>query len=178
MHGPTVHPGGDQPNPAQNGAPVNDFRHALDAIIAEITPQPWEHTTPDGTTLRVIPDGQRADPGEAEVLVRITRPDATGLAEYGITGPDSRGVAEVGVTTAVLPDLIRALSDRQPWTDATLTAGVLAVTPDTEGVRVRVTEVHGRGQEVTVSMRIPEAQRLSLASALRRAGDVARGWED
>ena len=157
---------------------MSDFRHALDAVIADITPQPWEHTTPDGTRLRVIPAGLSAEPGDAEVYVRITQPDATGLAEYGITGPDSRGVAEVGVTTAVLPDLIRALTDRQPWTDATLTAGILAVTPDTAGVGVRVTEVHGRGQEVTVTMRLPEDQRLPLASALRRAGDVARGWEE
>jgi hypothetical protein len=29
-----------------------------------------------------------------------------------------------------------------------------------------------------VTMRLPEAQRLPLASALRRALDVARGWED
>jgi len=157
---------------------VNDFRHALDAVIADITPQPWEHTTPDGVTLRVIPAGLREDPGYAEVYVRLTRQDATGLAEYGITGPDSRGVAEVGVTTAVLPDLIRALTERQPWTDATLTAGILAVTPDATGVGVRVTEVHGRGQEVTVTIHLPERQRLPLASALRRAGDVARGWED
>lgn len=155
-----------------------DFRHALDAVIAELTPQPWDYTTPDGTTLRVIPAGLSADRGEAEVYIRITRPDATGLAEYGITGPDSRGVAEVGVATAVLPDLIRALADRQSWDDTTLVSGTLAVTPDATGVGVRVVEDHGRGREVTVSMHLPEQQRLPLASALRRAGDVARSWED
>ena len=156
-----------------------DFRDALNTVIAEITPQPWDYTTPDGgITLTVTPAGLRADEGDAEVLVRITRPDATGLCGYGITGPDSRGVAEVGVTTSLLPALIRALTDRRPWADATLVAGTLAVAPDATGVGVLVTEVHGRGQEVTVSMHIPEQQRLPLASALRRAGDVARGWED
>ncbi|MGW8879754.1 hypothetical protein [Streptomyces mirabilis] len=40
-----------------------------------------------------------------------------------------------------------------------------------------VTEVHGPGQQVEVSMVLPDAQRLPLASALRRALDVARGWE-
>ncbi|MEU1447957.1 MULTISPECIES: hypothetical protein [Streptomyces] len=40
-----------------------------------------------------------------------------------------------------------------------------------------VTEVHGPGQQVEVSMVLPNAQRLPLTSALRRALDVARGWE-
>jgi|SRR5690242_7358018 len=157
---------------------MRDFHNALDAVIADITPQPWDYTTPDGTTLRVIPAGLRADEGDAEVLVRITQPGATGLAEYGITGPDSRGVAEVGITTTDLPDLIAALTERTVWRDDSLTAGALATTPDGDGVAVCVTEVHSAERRESVAIRLPEAQRLPLASALRRAGDVARGWED
>jgi hypothetical protein len=51
------------------------------------------------------------------------------------------------------------------------------VAPDADGVVVRVTEIHGRDQEVTVSMHMPDGQRLPLTSALRRALDVALGWE-
>jgi hypothetical protein len=154
-----------------------DFRDALNIVTAELTPQPWDYTADDGTTLRVIPAGLREDAGYAEVLVRVTRADATGLCEFGITGPDSRGVAEVGVTTAGLPALIEALTERIAWEDTGLVFGALAVTPAADGVMVRVTEIHGRDQEV-VSTVLPEAQRLPLASALRRALDVARGWEE
>jgi hypothetical protein len=154
-----------------------DFRDALNNVIAELTPQPWDWTDHAGTTLRVIPAGLREDPGCAEVLIRITRPDASGLYEFGITGPDSRGVAEVGVTTAALPALIQALNERTWWADTALPAGALLVAVGTGGVLVGVTEVHGPGQQVTVDVVLPEAQRLPLASALQRALDVARGWE-
>jgi hypothetical protein len=155
-----------------------DFRDALNIVTAELTPQPWDYTTPDGTTLRVIPAGLREDAGYAEVLIRITLADATGLGDYGITGPDSRGVAEVGLTTTGLPALIAALTERTAWEDTGLVFGALTVVPDVDGMLVRVTEIHGRDQEVTVSMHLPKSQRLPLASALRRAYDVARGWED
>lgn len=162
-----------------------DFKQAMNNVIAELTPQPWDYTTPDGTTLRVIPAGLRSDKGDAEVNVRITRPDATGLCDYGITGPNSRGVAEVGVTTRLLPDLIEALTQRTVWRDEHLVAGTLTVIandiasmPDGDGVLVAVTEVHSAEREETVAMRLPDAQRMPLASALRRAMDVARGWED
>lgn len=155
-----------------------DFRQALNTIHAELTPQPWDYTTPDGTTLRVIPAGQPADPGTAEVYLRLTRPDATGLYDYGLTGPDSRGVAEVGVSTTALPALIEALTENAPWWDADLVCGSVEVVPDESGVAVNVTEDHGNGTEVAVSVILPAAQRLPLASALRRALDVARGWED
>ncbi|NUO43743.1 MAG: hypothetical protein HOV82_17105 [Streptomyces sp.] len=162
-----------------------DFKDAWNIACAELTPQPWDYTTPDGTTLRVIPAGLRADKGDAEVLVRITRADATGLYSYGITGPNSRGVAEVGVTTTGLPALIEALTERAVWRDDNLVAGTLTVVAgeiaampdDAGGVLVAVTEVHSAEREETVAMRLPEAQRLPLASALRRALDVARGWE-
>jgi hypothetical protein len=161
-----------------------DFQDALNTVIAELTPQPWDYTDTDGTTLRVIPAGLRSDPGEAEVYVRITRPDASGLAEYGITGPNSRGVAEVGVSTSLLPDLITALTERTVWRDdclvagaLTVVAGALAATPGRDNVIVCVTEVHSAERKEIVAMLLPETQRLPLASALRRALDVARGWE-
>jgi hypothetical protein len=154
-----------------------NFQHALGIVIAELTPQPWGYTTDDGTTLRVIPAGLRETAGYAEVLIRITQPDATGLCEYSITGPDSRGVAEVGVPTASLPDLIEALTERAGWEDAQLVAGMLTVLVDEEGVAVTVTEVHSAEREETVFVRLPEAQRLPLAAALARALDVAKGWE-
>jgi hypothetical protein len=154
-----------------------DFHTALNSLIADLTPQPWDYTTPDGTTLRVIPAGLRENAGYAEVLIRITRPDATGLYSYGITGPKSRGVAEVGVTTTGLPGLIEALKARAAWEDAELVYGVLTVAPGADGVAVTVTEVHSADREETVAMLLPEAQRLPLASALARAMDVARSWE-
>ncbi|MET7975754.1 hypothetical protein ABZW44_22465 [Streptomyces mirabilis] len=155
-----------------------DFRDALNIVTAELTPQPWDYTTPDGATLRVIPAGLRSDQGEAEVYVRITRPDASGLGDYGITGPNSRGVAEVGVTTTDLPKVIEALTGRGWWADNALVSGALLVAAASGGVVVGVTENHGAGQHVDVGMVLPESQRLPLASALQRALDVARGWED
>jgi hypothetical protein len=155
-----------------------DFRKAFHQNIAELTPQPWDWTTPDGATLTVIPAGLRETAGYAEVLIRITRPDATGLAEYGITGPDSRGVAEVGVTTTDLPGLIQTLTGQTTWEDTDLVAGALTVCATPGGVTVTVTEVHSAEREETVSIRLPDAQRMPLASALRRALDVARSWED
>jgi hypothetical protein len=154
-----------------------NFRDALNTITAELTPQPWEHTTNDGTTLRVIPAGLRADKGDAEVNIRITRADATGLYDYGITGPDSRGVAEVGVPTSLLPALIDALTEQSCWTDSNLVAGRLRVTPADDVVFVDIWEDHGDGRTVAVSVVLPEAQRMPLASALARAMDVARSWE-
>jgi hypothetical protein len=155
-----------------------DFNTALNNVIADLTPQPWDYTDEAGTTLRVTPAGLRENTGYAEVLIRITRPDATGLYDYGITGPDSRGVAEVGVTTSSLPALIQALTKRTRWEDTGLVAGALLVTSGPRGVFVGVTEVHGPRQQVTVDMVLPETQRMPLASALRRALDVARGWEE
>ena len=155
-----------------------DFRDALNTVIAELTPQPWDYTMASGTTIRVNPAGLRADKGDAEVLIRITRADATGLYDYGITGPDSRGVAEVGVPTSLLPGLIQALTSQETWEDNSLIAGALFIRPDVSGVAVTVTEIHSVEREEKVFASLPEAQRRPLASALRRALDVARGWED
>src|SRR5512139_2159834 len=155
-----------------------DFNTALNSLIADLTPQPWDHTTPDGTTLRIIPAGLREDAGRAEVLIRITRANATGLYSYGITGPDSRGVAEAGVTTTGLPALIEALTSETGWEDDGLMCGALAVRCGVDGVGVTVTEVHAVDRRETVSVTLPAAQRLPLASALARALDVAKSWED
>lgn len=154
-----------------------DFRDAFNIVIAELTPQPWDWTDNTGTTLRVIPAGLRETAGYAEVLIRITRADATGLCEYGITGPNSRGVAEIGVPTRDLPALIQALTERAGWEDDQLVAGTLTVLVDEEGVAVTVTEVHSAEREEAVFVRLPEEQRMPLASALARALDVAKGWE-
>ena len=155
-----------------------NFRDAFNIAIAELTPQPWDYTTEDGATLRIIPSGLRESAGYAEVLIRITRADASGLYAFGITGPDSRGVAEVGVTTTDLPGLIQALTDQATWEDNDLVAGALTMRADPSGVAVTVTEVHSAEREEKVFTTLPEAQRLPLASALGRALDVARGWED
>lgn len=156
-----------------------DFRDALNSVIADLTPQPWTHTTPDGTTLRIIPAGLRDDPGMAEVLVRISGPTVTGLYDYGITGPATTGAAEIGVTTTDLPSLITALEQRAGW-EQTARWGdptQMLVAPT---LQVTVTEGHhvdGRWISVEESAQLPESQRLPLASALRRALDVARAWE-
>lgn len=155
-----------------------DFDDALNNTTADLTPKPWDYATPDGTALRVIPAGLRETAGYAEVLIRITQRDAGPLAEFGITTPDSRGVAEVGVPTATLPGLIQALTERTKWEDAGLACGTLTVIPGIPGVLVTVTEAHSSERKETVSMPLPETQRLPLASALRRALDVARDWED
>jgi hypothetical protein len=154
-----------------------DFQDALNNVTADLTPQPWDYTDAEGTTLRVIPAGLRADKGHAEVYVRITRADATGLYEFGITGPDSRGVAEVGVTTTELPKVIEALTERGWWADTTLISGALLVAAASGGVVVGVTEVHDVRRRVDVGIVLPESQRMPLASALSRALDVARSWE-
>lgn len=155
-----------------------DFNDALNIVTAELTPQPWDYTMASGITLRVIPAGLRADKGAAEVNIRITRPDASGLYDFGITGPDSRGVAEVGVPTSLLPSLIQALTNQETWEDNSLVAGALFVRPGVSGVAVTVTEIHSVERQEKEFASLPEAQRLPLASALRRALDVARSWED
>jgi hypothetical protein len=165
-------------HPHPLGATV-DFNTALNQTIASLTPQPWDHTI-DGTTLRVTPAGLREDAGRAEVLLRISGPLVTGLYDYDITGPNTRGAAEVGVTTAVLPSLIAALEGRTGWEQAPGWGDPtrIVVTP---ALHMTVTEGHHDGEKwiaVTESVQLPEAQRLPLASALRRALDVARDWED
>jgi hypothetical protein len=142
-----------------------DFRQAINTVIGEITPQPWDYTDGAGTTLTVIPAGLREAPGYGEVMVRITAGKAL--------------AAEIGITTTYMVSLLHALDTRTAWEHVTNLNDALTVTPADGGLVLTVTEVHyDPKREVTASIRIPEAQRLPLMSALRRATDVTRGWED
>lgn len=148
-----------------------DFRTALDTITAELTPQPWEYTTPDGVTLTVIPAGLRADAGMAEVYVRITASKKV-AAEYAVTTTDLPAVV------AALAEPVTAEWQLAPhWPDGTakwFTDGALSLEPSTGGFTLIVTDEDC----LSAAVRLPDEQRMPLASALRRAGDVARGWED
>lgn len=149
-----------------------DFRDALNIVTSELTPQPWDYTTPDGTRLRVIPEGLRQDPGDGVVLVQICE-----SAHVQVT-PDG---PEFELRTSEMPGLIAALTDRTKWT----TGGgcdALAVRPEGNKTRLAYTvyarDTTGQPGDVDRTMLLPEEQRLPFASALRRAYDVARGWEN
>jgi hypothetical protein len=156
-----------------------DFRDALNTAIAELTPQPWDYTTNDGTTLTVIPSGIRHDPGCAEVMIRVTA--------------SKTQAAEAAITTTDLPTLIAVLGEpvtaawehTAHWPDGTPKGGIgtwlgdsygLTLAPADDGFTLAVAEDTGDRVE-TASITLPDAQRLPLASALSRALDVARGWE-
>ncbi|MFM9452516.1 hypothetical protein [Streptomyces europaeiscabiei] len=155
-----------------------DFRDALNTVHAELTPQPWDHTV-GGRTITVIPAGLSADRGGAEVYVRITVSKTT--------------AAEAAITTTDLPALIGALDEplaqvweHQPhWPDGTAKPRLgerwgddygMSLAPASEGFRVTVVEDTGDGIE-EASVTLPQAQRRPFAAALRRALDVAHGWE-
>ena len=161
-----AHPGTAQPTHPRG--PTMDFRDALNIVTAELTPRAWEYATGDGTTLTVIPDGQPADPGDAEVLIQITAGKTL--------------AAQIGVTTTDLPALIDALTERRPWECSTVLDSLIDVTfPDGGSVLLVVTETVWEERDnhaVPTSILLAAEQRLPLASALRRALDVARGWED
>ncbi|WP_393075232.1 hypothetical protein [Streptomyces sp. LN704] len=157
-----------------------DFRDALNIVTAELTPQPWDYTTPDGATLTVIPAGHPEDQGCAEVYLRVTR--------------DKTHAAQAAITTTDLPALITALGEpvtlhweHEPhYPDGTEKGRVgtwlgdhsgLALNPMQDGFSLTAIEDTGDGV-VAASVTLPEAQRMPFASALRRALDVARGWED
>jgi hypothetical protein len=144
-----------------------DFYNALNTVIAELTPQPWDYTTPDGVTLTVIPASLREAQGYAEVMVRATADKAT--------------AAEIGITTTYMVSLLHALETRTRWEHSTPWGSDLDVMPGDDGGMVLVvteTDYETQGHPTTaVTVLVPEEQRLPLASALRRALDVARGWE-
>jgi hypothetical protein len=158
-----------------------DFRKAFHQNIADLTPQPWDWTTPDGATLTVIPAGlPHAEPGTAEVYLRITR--------------NKLHAAQAAITTTDMPALIAALSEpvtghweHEPhYPDGTPKGRIgtwlgddygLALNPMQDGFSLTAMEDTGGGI-VAASLTLPEAQRLPLASALRRALDVSRSWED
>lgn len=140
-----------------------DFQQAINTVIAELTPQPWDYTDNAGTTLTVIPAGLREDPGCAEVLIRIKAIGQFFDAEAGIPSRDMLA-------------MIDALTGNRLWSYDTL-----------DDVGVQLAPFGGGGMLLALSVdleaddepqiHIPEPQRLPLASALARALDVARGWE-
>lgn len=157
-----------------------DFRDALNTVTAELTPQPWDYTTPDGATLTVIPAGLRDDRGAAEVYVRVTR-DKTHAAQAAITTTD------LPALIAILGEPVTAHWEHEPhWPDGQRKGRVgqrlgdlsgLALNPMQDGFALTAIE-DTDGGVVAATAVVPEEQRLPLASALRRALDVARTWED
>jgi hypothetical protein len=150
-----------------------DFHQALNTVIAELTPQPWDYTTNAGTRLRVIPEGLRQGPGDGVVLIQIIESAHISVTP---TGP------EYAMRTADMPGLIDALTNRTAWETPGVFGDVLAVRPEGDGMRLAYTvwdrDTTGRPADVDRTMLVPEEQRLPLASALRRANDVALGWEN
>jgi hypothetical protein len=158
-----------------------DFRDAFNIVTSELTPQPWDYTASDGATLTVIPAGlPHAEPGTAGVYLRVTR--------------NKTHAAQAAITTTDLPALIAALSEpvaehweHEPrYPDGTPKGRIgtwlgddygLALNPMQDGFSLTAIEDTGDGI-VAATLHLPEAQRLPLASALRRALDVARAWEN
>ena len=150
---------------------MTTYQQAVNSLIADLTPQPWYYNTPDGTRLRVIPEGLRQDPGDGVVLIQICE---AAHVQVTPTGP------EYLMRTVDVPSLIAALTDRTEWT-TTGWGDVLAVRPEGDGMRLAYTvydrDTTGQPADVDRTVLVPEEQRLPLASALRRALDVAHGWE-
>jgi hypothetical protein len=143
-----------------------DFRDAINTTNAELTPRPWDYTTPDGgITLTVIPAGLRADPGDAEVLIRISAIGQFFDAEAGIPSRD-------------LPAMIEALTGSRPWSYDGADGAACELDPAARGGMWLTVAPDPEPADEQPQIHIPDAQRLPLASALRRAGDVALGWED
>ncbi|MEU1272999.1 hypothetical protein [Streptomyces sp. NPDC005799] len=148
-----------------------DFHTALNSLIADLTPQPWDWTDGAGTRLRIIPEGLRQDPGDGVVEIQIVE------AAHVQAVPDG---PEYPMRSVDVPGLIAALNDRREWT-TTDWGDTLTIRPEDDGMRLAYT-VYGRdttGQPADVdrTILVPEAQRMPLASALLRALDVARDWE-
>ena len=83
-----------------------DFNTALNSVIADFTPQPWDWWTPEGTRLRVIPEGLRQDPGDGVVEIQIC---PAAHVQVTPTGP------HYPMRTVDVPALIAALTDRREW---------------------------------------------------------------
>lgn len=149
-----------------------DFRTFYNAVIADITPQPWDWWTPEGTRLRVIPEGLRQDPGDGVVLIQICE---AAHVQVTPTGP------HYSMRTVDVPGLIAALTGRAEWKTSDW-GDFLTVRPESDGMRLAYTvydyDTTGRPADIDRTILLPEAQRLPLASALARALDVAKSWED
>lgn len=131
-----------------------DFRDALNTVIAEITPQPWDYTNTDGATLTVVPAGFRADKDEAEVVFRVSED-----VEEWVRTPDVQRIVD-------------ALRAGESWGDTSYGWGVDVAVAD-DGITVAVYQ-----DRKPTAVTLPPEQRMPLASALARALDVARAWEE
>ena len=149
-----------------------DFKDAWNIVRAELTPQPWDWWTTDGTRLRVIPEGLRQDPGHGVVEIQISE------AAHVQAIPDG---PEYPMRTVDVPGLIAALTDCTEWTTTDF-GDTLTVRPEGDGMRLAYTvydrDTTGQMADVDRTILLPPEQRLPLASALSRALDVARAWED
>ncbi|MFD8075821.1 hypothetical protein ACFV3E_24590 [Streptomyces sp. NPDC059718] len=143
-----------------------DFRDAINAVIGDLTPQPWQYTAADGATLTVIPAGLREAPGYGEVYVRVTA--------------DKTRAAEVGVTTTYMASVLHAIDTSTGYEYINGLWDEIVITPtEGGGLYIEVSEVHYEPRrEVRTAIVLPPEQRLPLASAMRRACDVAKSWED
>jgi hypothetical protein len=130
-----------------------DFQTAWIIVLADLDPKPWDYTV-DGKTLTVVPAGFRADKDEAEVIIRVSDD------------------VEEWVKTPEIAALVTALQAGESWTNLWSGWGT-EVSVDALGVTVAVWQ-----KGVATSIILPPEQRLPLASALARALDVARAWED
>jgi hypothetical protein len=143
---------------------MTDFRNVLNTVHVDLTPQPWYFTTHDGgITLTVTPAGLREDTGCAQVMIRISA-----LGQFFDV--------EASIPTRDLPGMIDALTGNRPWSHETLDA-ICEMTPSGSGGMVLTVSEDNDAPEDRPQIHIPETERLPLASALRRAMDVARGWE-
>lgn len=133
---------------------TRSFRDALAVVFAEIDPQPWSYTNTDGATLTVVPAGFPAEPDSADVVFRVS------------------GDVEEWVRTPDVQRIVDALRAGESWADTSYGWGVEVEVAD-DGVTVSVYQ-HGSPTSVT----LPPEQRMPLASAVARALDVARGWEE
>jgi hypothetical protein len=148
-----------------------DFQTALNSVIADLTPQPWDWWTPGGARLRIIPEGLRQDPGDGVVEIQIC--EAANVQAV----PDG---PEYPMRSVDVPGLISALTNRTEWTTRDW-GDLLTVRPEQDGMRLAYTvydrDTTGQLADIDRTILVPEAQRLPLASALARALDVARSWE-
>ena len=148
-----------------------DFQNAWNIVRAELTPQPWDWWTTDGTRLRIIPEGLRQDPGHGVVEIQII--ECARVSKV----PDG---PEYPMRAVDVPGLIAALTDCTEWTTTDF-GDTLTVRPEGDGMRLAYTvydrDTTGQMADVDRTILLPQEQRMPLASALRRALDVARSWE-
>ncbi|MET9150050.1 hypothetical protein ABZX82_02025 [Streptomyces griseoflavus] len=129
-----------------------DFSTAWNIIRAEITPQPWTYTA-GGATLTIEPAGLPAEEDGAEVVFQV-------------------GDVMEWVRTPDVQRLVDALTAGESWGDADYGWGLDVAVAD-DGVTVAIVQ-----DRKATPVTLPASERMPLASAIRRALDVARAWED